>query len=78
MDQMHFASYIKMVVFPAMTKINNVIFVDGHFSHINNFTLMKYIKEFEAETGKIVRVFAVTAGQTNHLQPFDVSVFWAS
>ncbi|GAV06052.1 hypothetical protein RvY_16091 [Ramazzottius varieornatus] len=54
MDQMHFASYIKMILFPTMTKMKNVIFVDGHFSHINNFTLTKYIKYFEAETGKIV------------------------
>ncbi|GAU89070.1 hypothetical protein RvY_01665 [Ramazzottius varieornatus] len=53
----------------------NVIFVDGHFSHVNNFTLMKYITEFEAETGKIVYVFALPAGQTGHLQPFDISVF---
>ncbi|GAU91916.1 hypothetical protein RvY_04082 [Ramazzottius varieornatus] len=53
----------------------NVIFVDEHFSHINNFTLMKYIKEFEAETGKIVYVFALPAGQINHLQPLDISVF---
>ncbi|GAU89884.1 hypothetical protein RvY_02383 [Ramazzottius varieornatus] len=75
MDQMHFASYIKMIVFPAVTKMENGIFVDRHFSHINNFTLTKYIKEFEAETGKIVYVFALPAGQTNHLQPFDVSVF---
>ncbi|GAV01143.1 hypothetical protein RvY_11898 [Ramazzottius varieornatus] len=58
-----------------MTKMKNAVFVDGHFSHINNFTLMKYIKEFEAETGEIVYVFALPAGQTNHLQPFDVSVF---
>ena len=113
MDQLHFANYIKMVVFPAMTKmkvsllmgkfahdvttqstvlffsgihifqvhdvmsvvLQNVIFVDGHFSHINNYTLMKYIKDFEAETGKIVYVFVLPAGQTSHLQPFDISVF---
>ncbi|GAU94358.1 hypothetical protein RvY_06147 [Ramazzottius varieornatus] len=74
-DQLHFANYLKMVVFPAMTKTKNVIFVDGHFSHVNNFTLMKYITEFEAETGKIVYVFALPAGQTGHLQPFDTSVF---
>lgn len=55
--------------------LQNVIFVDGHFSHVNNFTLMKYITEFEAETGKIVYVFALPAGQTGHLQPFHISVF---
>ncbi|GAU90643.1 hypothetical protein RvY_03032 [Ramazzottius varieornatus] len=84
MDQMHFASYIKMVVLPAITKLKSLISVDGHFSHINNFTLMKFIKEFEAETGKIVYVFAnpgrnLTSGfQNSGLFPFNPEVIRAT
>ncbi|GAU88395.1 hypothetical protein RvY_01103 [Ramazzottius varieornatus] len=34
----------------------NVIFVDGHFSHINNLLLVRYCREFFDETGTQVEV----------------------
>ncbi|GAU95137.1 hypothetical protein RvY_06812 [Ramazzottius varieornatus] len=73
MDQLIFANYIKKVVFPAMKSMKNVIFVDGHFSHINNLLLVRYCREFFEETGTRVEVFCFPAGQTCRLQPFDVS-----
>ncbi|GAU95585.1 hypothetical protein RvY_07183-2 [Ramazzottius varieornatus] len=75
MDQLLFANYIRNEVFPAITEQKNVIFVDGHFSHVNCLLLVKYCKTFFKDTGKTVEVFCLPTGQTNHLQPFDVSVF---
>ncbi|GAU89292.1 hypothetical protein RvY_01858 [Ramazzottius varieornatus] len=75
MDQVLFANHIKKEVFPAITESKNVIFVDGHFSHVNWLLLARYCKEFLKETGKRVEIFCLPTGQTNHLQPFDVSVF---
>ncbi|GAU99357.1 hypothetical protein RvY_10374 [Ramazzottius varieornatus] len=74
MDQIHFANYIQGEVFPAVTELKNVVFVDGHFSHVNNLLLTRYCKFFE-KTGKEVAIFCLPTGQTNHLQPFHVSVF---
>ncbi|GAV06048.1 hypothetical protein RvY_16087 [Ramazzottius varieornatus] len=75
MDQLLFANYVKAEVFPAITEPLNVLFVDGHFSHVNYLLLVKYCRQFFEESGKRVAVFCLPTGQTNHLQPFDVSVF---
>ena len=53
----------------------NIIFVDGHFSHINNVLLSQYCRDFSTTTGKRVEVFCLPAGQTAHLQPFDNAAF---
>ena len=53
----------------------NVIFVDGHFSHVSNLLLVQHCQEYFVESGKRVEVFCLPSGQTNQLQPFDVSVF---
>ena len=53
----------------------NIIFVDGHFSHINNVLLSQYCRDFSTTTGKRVEVFCLPAGQTAHLQPFDKAAF---
>ncbi|GAU91282.1 hypothetical protein RvY_03568 [Ramazzottius varieornatus] len=75
MGQVHFASYVKEEVFPARTELKTVIFVDGHFTHVNNLRLVRYCKKFFETTGKRVEIFCLPAGQTIHLQPFDVSAF---
>ncbi|GAU90002.1 hypothetical protein RvY_02484 [Ramazzottius varieornatus] len=41
MDQLLFANYVKAEVFPAITEPLNVLFVDGHFSHVNCLLLVK-------------------------------------
>ncbi|GAV02619.1 hypothetical protein RvY_13160 [Ramazzottius varieornatus] len=75
MDQVHFANYIKTELFHAVTELENVVFVDGHFSHVKNLLLVRYCKELYEKTAKQVEIFCLPTGQTNHLQPFDVSVF---
>ncbi|GAU91589.1 hypothetical protein RvY_03816 [Ramazzottius varieornatus] len=75
MDQVHFASYVKDEVFPAITELKTVIFVDGHFTHVNNLRLVRYCKKFFEATEKRVEILCLPAGQTNHLQPFEVSAF---
>ncbi|GAU91851.1 hypothetical protein RvY_04030 [Ramazzottius varieornatus] len=75
MDEIHFANYMKQVVLPALTEDKNIIFVDGHFSHINNVTLSYYCKELTQDTGKKVAIFCLPAGQTSHLQHWDASAF---
>ncbi|GAV03869.1 hypothetical protein RvY_14238 [Ramazzottius varieornatus] len=75
MDEIHFANYMKQVVFPALTEGKSIIFVDGHFSHINNVTLSYYCEEFTQDTGKKVAIFCLPAGQTSHLQPWYASAF---
>ncbi|GAV09877.1 hypothetical protein RvY_19347 [Ramazzottius varieornatus] len=75
MDQLIFANYVKTVVFPAMTAEKNVIFVDGHFSHVNNLLLVRYCRDHFKETGVEVQIFCFPSGQTSRLQPFDVSAF---
>ncbi|GAU87599.1 hypothetical protein RvY_00424 [Ramazzottius varieornatus] len=75
MDQILFANYIKKEVLPAITELLTVIFVDGHFSHVNNLLLVRYCQDFFKDTGKRVEIFCLPVGQTNHLQPFDVSAF---
>ncbi|GAV02971.1 hypothetical protein RvY_13466 [Ramazzottius varieornatus] len=74
MDQVHFANYIKTELIPAVTELKNVVFVDGHFSQVNNLLLVRYCKELYEKTAKQVEIFCLPTGQTNHLQPFDVSV----
>ena len=55
--------------------LQNVLFVDGHFSHISNLLLVQHCQEILTQTGKRVEIFCLPAGQTNKLQPFDVSAF---
>ncbi|GAV03559.1 hypothetical protein RvY_13961 [Ramazzottius varieornatus] len=52
-----------------------VVFVDGHFSHVNNLLLVRYCQDFFKDTGKRVEIFCLPVGQTNPLQPFDVTAF---
>ncbi|GAU89153.1 hypothetical protein RvY_01737 [Ramazzottius varieornatus] len=75
MDTVHFANYIRKEVFPAMNELKSVIFLDGHYSHVNNLRLIRYCKQFFEESGKQVEIFCLPSGQTSHLQPFDVSAF---
>ncbi|GAU88217.1 hypothetical protein RvY_00957 [Ramazzottius varieornatus] len=52
-DQVHFANYIKTELFPAVTELKqNVVFVDGHFKHMNNLPLFRYCKELYEKTAK--------------------------
>ncbi|XP_055330549.1 uncharacterized protein LOC129582943, partial [Paramacrobiotus metropolitanus] len=41
MDNATFASYVREEVIPRMTAEKNVIFLDGHSSHINKYTLLR-------------------------------------
>ncbi|GAU92488.1 hypothetical protein RvY_04564 [Ramazzottius varieornatus] len=72
MDQLLFANYVKAEVFPAITEPLNVLFVDGHFFHVNCLLLVKYFRQFFEESGYRVAVICLPTGQTNHLEPFEV------
>ena len=52
-----------------------MIFLDGHYSHTNNISLLEAVEEFENETGKKVRLVCIPPGLTDILQPLDVAVF---
>ncbi|XP_055335902.1 uncharacterized protein LOC129586602 [Paramacrobiotus metropolitanus] len=71
MDEEIFADYVRKEIFPNMIIEKNVIFVDGHFSHLNN---LRFLMDC-TENCKDIKVICLPAGQTSHLQPLDVSGF---
>ena len=53
--------------------LQNVIFVDGHSSHVNNLEFLLACKK--DNSGRDIKVVMFPAGQTFTLQPLDKSVF---
>lgn len=54
--------------------LQNLIVVDGHFSHTNNMQLVMAAEE-QAVFEKEIELICLLSGQTHILQPLDVSVF---
>ncbi|XP_055344557.1 uncharacterized protein LOC129592525 [Paramacrobiotus metropolitanus] len=71
MDNSTFTSYIREEVIPKMTAAKNVIFLDGHSSHMFN---LEFLSEC-MKSDKDITVVILPSGQTGKLQPMDIKVY---
>ncbi|XP_055356532.1 uncharacterized protein LOC129601694 [Paramacrobiotus metropolitanus] len=71
MDNSTFTSYIREEVIPKMTAAKNVIFLDGHSSHMFN---LEFLSEC-MKSDKDITVVILPSGQTGKLQPMDLKVY---
>ncbi|OWA55055.1 hypothetical protein BV898_19440 [Hypsibius exemplaris] len=71
MDDTTFTSFVKTVLIPIMPQEKNVIFLDGHFSHIYYLSFL----ETCAASDRDIKILVFPAGQTEKLQPLNKCVF---
>ncbi|GAU96001.1 hypothetical protein RvY_07511 [Ramazzottius varieornatus] len=71
MDADVLTDYFRKEVIPNMTAQKNIVFMDGHHSHVLNVQLFTLCEKSE----KDIQLVCLPSGQTHHLQPLDCCVF---